>query len=59
MHKKNHVCGELYCRTCQDFFPEGHQCYMVPEEHDEQEEMNSIEEELIKDIENAKSFVFF
>jgi hypothetical protein len=30
MHKKNHVCGEVYCTTCKDYFDKDHQCYMKP-----------------------------
>lgn len=34
MHLKSHVCGERYCNTCKDFFPEAHKCYMIPEMND-------------------------
>jgi hypothetical protein len=30
MHKKNHVCGEVYCTTCKDYFDKDHKCYMKP-----------------------------
>ena len=34
LHKKVHVCHEVYCKTCKDFFTEDHQCYMQPVETD-------------------------
>lgn len=30
MHKKDHKCGEVYCKTCKDYFDEEHLCYMLP-----------------------------
>jgi hypothetical protein len=36
MHKKPHQCGERYCKTCKDFFEEGHKCYMLPNTAKEQ-----------------------
>ncbi|XP_052806406.1 uncharacterized protein LOC128235642 [Mya arenaria] len=54
---KAHKCGQTYCHTCKDFFPDLHQCYMMPEENDS--EPMSIDEELIDEVENAKTFIFF
>ena len=34
MSLKPHKCGSTYCELCKDFFEEGHQCYMQPEDHD-------------------------
>lgn len=50
---QNHQCGQTYCYTCQYFYPEGHQFYLMPEEHVEQEDMS------IEEIENAKTSLFF
>ena len=55
---KNHICGRTYCHACQDFFDENHQCYMMPEEPCVQPNM-SVAEELIDEVENAKTFIFF
>lgn len=52
-----HVCGRIYCNRCKDFYPEEHLCYMLPE--DNQMEDVSIEEEIISEEENAKTFIFF
>ncbi|VDI13173.1 Hypothetical predicted protein [Mytilus galloprovincialis] len=30
MHKKVHQCGEVYCKTCKDYFQPGHLCFMMP-----------------------------
>ena len=34
-HRKPHVCGEMFCKTCKDYFSENHQCYMIPVEAEE------------------------
>jgi hypothetical protein len=26
----DHTCGNVYCKTCNDYYPSGHQCYMLP-----------------------------
>ena len=54
---KAHKCGQIYCNTCKDFFPDSHQCYIVPEEKGN--EPMSIEEEIIYETEKAKTFIFF
>ncbi|KAG8228909.1 hypothetical protein J437_LFUL011157 [Ladona fulva] len=28
--KREHTCGEMFCTTCKDYFPQGHFCYMTP-----------------------------
>ncbi|KAL5016058.1 hypothetical protein ScPMuIL_005647, partial [Solemya velum] len=28
--KRKHTCGEIYCKTCKDYFEPTHQCYMLP-----------------------------
>ncbi|VDI78916.1 Hypothetical predicted protein [Mytilus galloprovincialis] len=30
LHKTAHKCGEHYCKTCKDYVPEEHKCYMLP-----------------------------
>ena len=30
LHKRSHECGEHYCKTCNDFLTEDHQCHMQP-----------------------------
>jgi hypothetical protein len=32
MHIKEHKCGEIYCKTCKDFYEVGHLCFMLPME---------------------------
>ena len=32
LHKSKHRCGEVYCKTCKDFFTPGHECHMQPYE---------------------------
>ena len=34
LHKRNHECGEQYCKTCKDFVQDDHKCYMQPVERD-------------------------
>ena len=55
---KNHVCGRTYCHVCQDFFDENHKCHMMPEEPCVQPNM-SVAGELIDEVQNAKTFIFF
>ena len=40
------------------FPPENHRCYMVPEENHFQQQM-PIEEELVEEIENVQTFIFY
>ncbi|XP_053406937.1 uncharacterized protein LOC128559427 [Mercenaria mercenaria] len=56
---QRHICGQIYCNMCKGFFPETHKCYMIPETTDFQEEPMSIKEEMIKEVENPKTFIFF
>ena len=35
MHKKEHQCGEIYCKTCKEFYLPGHKCHMQPYTIDE------------------------
>jgi len=49
---KYHQCGQTYCNTCKDFYPEGHQCFMMPEE----EEETRVQDE---SLEEGKTFIFF
>ncbi len=55
---KTHRCGQIYCNTCKEFFQEDHRCYMLPEERHFEQPM-SIEEEIIDEVEHAKTFIFF
>ncbi|CAG2235463.1 unnamed protein product [Mytilus edulis] len=34
MHKKEHKCGEIDCKTCKDYFESGHLCFMMPIQDD-------------------------
>ena len=54
---KNHVCIQVYCKTCEAFYPKGHKCYMKPEEPCYPS--MSIEEELIDEEENSMTFICF
>ncbi|CAC5379378.1 unnamed protein product [Mytilus coruscus] len=33
LHKTPHKCDQQYCRVCEHYFPESHQCYMLPEQN--------------------------
>ncbi|XP_045168552.2 uncharacterized protein LOC123531553 [Mercenaria mercenaria] len=59
LSKRQHICGNSYCDICKNFFEEGHLCYMMPEELKTVACPSSVEEEIIDQIENAKSFIFF
>ncbi|MCW4344201.1 MAG: hypothetical protein N0E48_12745 [Candidatus Thiodiazotropha endolucinida] len=53
MHKSKHICGEQYCKTCKNYFPEDHLCYMtVPEEVPKQNLKGSKRE-------NPTSYIYF
>ena len=43
MHKKEHRCGETYCKTCKDFFEVGHLCVMLPVEGKSQQKQTRRE----------------
>lgn len=30
--ERNHICGEVYCKTCQAHKPQGHLCFMRPDQ---------------------------
>ncbi|XP_052815380.1 uncharacterized protein LOC128242318 [Mya arenaria] len=34
-HKRDHMCGETYCKTCKDYVMEDHKCYMQPANEDD------------------------
>ena len=68
LHKKPHLCGEQYCRVCKDYFPESHQCYMVPEEKNKDNknclsesthELNISTDHTSLPKEKSKTFLFF
>lgn len=31
LHNKEHICGEKYCNTSNDYVDENHQCFMKPD----------------------------
>lgn len=33
-HKKEHKCGEVYCKTCKDYIEPEHLCFMMPLQDD-------------------------
>ncbi|CAC5385639.1 unnamed protein product [Mytilus coruscus] len=43
MHKKEHKCGEIYCKICKDFFEVGHLCFMLPVVGDRQQNLKGTE----------------
>ena len=57
--KKAHVCGEIFCDVCRDYFPREHQCYMLPESGIDEEIPKSVEEKFIEEGENPQTFIFF
>ena len=38
LHKNKHKCGEVYCKTCKDFYAFDHKCYMQPATADDNTE---------------------
>ena len=59
-HRKAHLCGETYCKTCKDYYTENHLCYMIPVEAENDKE----EDEEIKTRGAAKKrkepkYIFF
>ncbi|WAR14681.1 ZN358-like protein [Mya arenaria] len=51
-HKKEHVCNELYCKTCKGFYAEDHLCFMQPlnMDHDSSKKSTSKNREHFKYI---------
>ena len=41
LHKKEHRCGEIYCKICKDFYLPGHECHMQPYTRDDSDEEKS------------------
>ena len=33
----DHTCGNVYCKTCKDYYPSGHQCYMLPVDYNDRQ----------------------
>jgi hypothetical protein len=31
----DHTCGNVYCKTCKDYYSSGHQCYMLPVDYND------------------------
>jgi len=66
MHKKEHRCGETYCKTCKDFFEVG---FMLPVEGKSQqkqkrrEKTNREQDDMSVDEENIDTkrqvYIFF
>ncbi len=52
-----HVCDEVFCKVCEGHFPQGHQCYIHPEEGDDIP--MSIDEELTAEYEDTTTYIFF
>ena len=38
----DHTCGNVYCKTSKDYYPSGHQCYMLPVDYDRQKKQTYI-----------------
>ncbi|CAG2185008.1 unnamed protein product [Mytilus edulis] len=61
MHKKEHICGEIYCKTCKDFYEVGHLCFMLPVEGDKfteytlNDDMDTVDEDETKN----QVYIFF
>jgi hypothetical protein len=32
-----HTCGNVYCKTSKDYYPSGHQCYMLPVDYNDRQ----------------------
>ena len=32
-----HTRGNVYCKTCKDYYPSGHQCYMLPVDYNDRQ----------------------
>ncbi|XP_045215064.2 uncharacterized protein LOC123565260 [Mercenaria mercenaria] len=54
MSEKPHICGSKYCELCKDFFEEGHQCYMQPEDLNQDEQLTINDDE-----KNVDTYIFF
>jgi hypothetical protein len=66
MNKKEHVCGESYCKTCKAYYPEGHLCHMMPhsvtpivEKPSNEATENMIWEDSDEKHDKIKPFIFF
>ena len=33
----DHTCGNVYCKTCKDYYPSEHQCYMLPVDYNDRQ----------------------
>ena len=33
----DHTCGNVYCKTCKDYYSSGHQCYMLPVDYNDRQ----------------------
>lgn len=59
LSKKQHICGNVYCDICKDFFEEGHMCYMLPAENKTVSNPMADEETDMFDVDHDKVFIFF
>ncbi|CAC5384163.1 unnamed protein product [Mytilus coruscus] len=63
MHKKEHQCGEVYCKTCKDYYEPEHLCFMMPIQDDKK--LSSIADDDTKlkrnsqDKEPNQVYIFF
>lgn len=57
MHKKSHMCGEVYCKTCKDYFDHDHACYMLPVYTEENQNKSDPENDNKKD--DRSVYIFF
>ena len=64
--KRNHICGESFCKNCQQYYTDDHKCYMHSTVVDEVTDMKEDEREgmelLGHDISHSpwgKHFIFY
>ncbi|CAC5393602.1 unnamed protein product [Mytilus coruscus] len=63
MHKKEHICEEINCKTCKDYYEPGHLCFMMPIQDDKK--LSSVADDDTKfkrnkqDKNGNKVYIFF
>jgi hypothetical protein len=37
----DHTCGNVYCKTCKDYYSSEHQCYMLPVDYNDRQKKHT------------------
>ncbi|CAG2190801.1 unnamed protein product [Mytilus edulis] len=62
MHKKEHKCGEIDCKTCKDYFESGHLCFMMPIQDEKLSSIADVDTSLKRNTQDEHSnqvYIFF